>query len=79
MAPKDSAQRRETPHPEKKKEEKLLDKSLEDTFPASDPSSVTRAPKEKRDTVRPPSQGADRMPPATPASGKAESEIHKNR
>jgi hypothetical protein len=79
MAPKDSAQRQEMPHPEKKKEEKLLDKSLEDTFPASDPSSVTRAPKDKRETVRPPSGGADRQPPATPSHGRAESESHKNR
>ena len=79
MAPKDNLQRQTTPHPEKKKEEKLLDKSLEDTFPASDPSSVTRAPKEKRETAQPPAQGADRKPPATPAGGKAESDSHKNR
>ena len=77
MAPKDSAQRHETPRPEKRKEDKLLDKSLEDTFPASDPSSVTRAPKEKRDTTRPPSEGADRQPP--PTRHKAESESDKNR
>lgn len=77
MAPKDSAQRHETSRPEKKKEDKLLDKSLEDSFPASDPSSVTRAPKEKRETARPPSEGADRKPPAT--RHEAESEGDKNR
>jgi hypothetical protein len=77
MAPKDSAQRHETPRSEKRKEDKLLDKSLEDTFPASDPSSVTRAPKEKRETTHPPSEGAHRQPP--PTRHKAESESDKNR
>jgi hypothetical protein len=79
MAPKDTMKRQETPHPEKKKEEKLLDKSLEDSFPASDPSSVTRAPKEKRETAQPPAEGADRKPPVTPSHDQAESESHKNR
>ncbi len=79
MAAKDNPQRRETAHPEKKREDKLLDRSLEDTFPASDPSSVTRAPKEKRETAQPPAHGADRKPPAPSTDGKAESESHKNR
>ena len=35
---------------EKGKDERQLDKALEDTFPASDPPSVTRAPKDKRET-----------------------------
>ncbi|MFC0219884.1 hypothetical protein ACFFJ7_15950 [Pseudochelatococcus lubricantis] len=34
--------------------EKILDKSLEDSFPASDPSSVTREPADKRETKEPP-------------------------
>lgn len=34
--------------------EKILDKSLEDSFPASDPPSVTRAPADKRETKVPP-------------------------
>jgi hypothetical protein len=77
MASKDSARRHEMPLADKKREDKLLDKSLEDTFPASDPSSVTRAPKEKRETARPPSEGADRQPPVR--RHKAESESGKNR
>ncbi len=49
--------------PERKSEEKLLDQTLEATFPASDPSSVTRAPKEKRETSTPPDSPADRKTP----------------
>ncbi|GGC83853.1 hypothetical protein [Chelatococcus reniformis] len=48
------------------REEKALDKSLEDTFPASDPSSVTRAPRQKRHTAKAPPTGADRTTPKTP-------------
>lgn len=55
------------PKPEDK-EERLLDKSLENSFPASDPSSVTRAPREKRETTRPPPTGADRKTPTPPKS-----------
>ena len=78
MTAKDGGQRPEKPHAAKK-EEKLLDKSLEDTFPASDPSSVTRAPREKRETTQPPTQGADRKTPARPPHDQVESESHKNR
>ena len=77
MAPNESVQHKD-PTKSEKKEEKLLDKSLEDSFPASDPSSVTRAPKEKRETAKPPAQGADRKTPI-PAGGKAESDSDKNR
>lgn len=70
MALEDNAQRKETEQRDRNKEEKLLDKSLENTFPASDPSSVTRAPKEKRETKRPPEGGADRQTP-TPEKPKA--------
>ncbi len=48
---------------ERKAEEKLLDESIEDTFPASDPPSVTRAPKDKRETSTPPDSPADRKTP----------------
>lgn len=41
---------------DKNHDERLLDESLEETFPASDPSSVTRTPKDKRDTAQPPQQ-----------------------
>lgn len=34
--------------------EDLLDESLEESFPASDPPSITRAPEDKRETRQPP-------------------------
>lgn len=48
----------------KKTEEDILDKQLEDSFPASDPPNLTRAPKDKRDQVQPPENTADRRTPA---------------
>ena len=38
------------------KTEALLDESLDESFPASDPSAVTRAPADKRETQYPPPQ-----------------------
>ncbi|MFT0893026.1 hypothetical protein [Pseudochelatococcus sp. G4_1912] len=37
-----------------KKTEDLLDESLEESFPASDPPTLTRAPADKRETKYPP-------------------------
>lgn len=48
------------------REERQLDRSIENSFPASDPSSVTRAPRERRYTAEPPETGADRKTPAKP-------------
>lgn len=53
-------------HQKDRQEERLLDKAIEDTFPASDPLSVTRAPKDKRTTPPPHARGRDRRPPARP-------------
>lgn len=39
--------------------EKLLDDTLDDSFPASDPPSVTRAPADKRETKDPPPEEED--------------------
>jgi hypothetical protein len=55
--------------PAKSSEQRQLDKSLEDSFPASDPSSVTRAPKEQRFTPPPP-HAKDRKTPAKPIKDK---------
>lgn len=44
--------------------EDKLDQSLEDSFPASDPPSMTRAPADKSSTKYPPPTGADRKTPA---------------
>lgn len=44
--------------------EDKLDESLEDSFPASDPPSMTRAPKDKSSTKYPPPTGANRKTPA---------------
>ncbi len=51
---------------ERRDEERLLDKSIEDTFPASDPSAVTRAPRDKRETGDP-----DAEPQAPKPAGPA--------
>lgn len=51
------------PKGDRKAEERLLDDAIEDTFPASDPPSVTRAPKDKRETATPPDSPADRKTP----------------
>lgn len=48
----------------RKTEEDILDKQLEDSFPASDPPNLTRAPKDKRDQVQPAENTADRKTPA---------------
>lgn len=45
--------------------EDLLDESLEESFPASDPPSITRAPEDKRETRQPPPKD-----PAEPARHK---------
>jgi hypothetical protein len=55
----------------KAKDERQLDKSLEDSFPASDPSSVTRAPKAQR-FVAPPAHAKTRKTPARPKTVKPE-------
>ncbi|CAH1660794.1 conserved hypothetical protein [Hyphomicrobiales bacterium] len=44
--------------------EDKLDQSLEDSFPASDPPSMTRAPADKSSTKYPPPTGANRKTPA---------------
>lgn len=44
--------------------EDKLDQSLEDSFPASDPPSMTRAPAGKSSTKFPPPTGASRKTPA---------------
>jgi len=49
--------------------ERKLDDSIEDSFPASDPPSVTRAPPEKSETKTPPPDGANRKTPASPNRG----------
>ena len=54
----------------KAKDERQLDKSLEDSFPASDPSSVTRAPQEQR-FVAPPAHAKTRKTPAKATPAKA--------
>lgn len=42
-----------------KKSEDLLDESLEESFPASDPPTLTRAPSEKHETKSPPPKKGD--------------------
>jgi hypothetical protein len=49
--------------------ERKLDDSIEDTFPASDPPSVTRAPPEKSETKIPPPGTADRKTPEPTGRG----------
>lgn len=51
-----------SPQTDRKAEEDLLDKAIEDTFPASDPPSVTRAPRERRETKEAPDQAAEHSP-----------------
>jgi hypothetical protein len=51
------------------KADKQLDKALEESFPASDPVSLTRAPKDKHASARPASRLSRRAPHV---SGSAE-------
>ncbi|MFC0282829.1 hypothetical protein ACFFJB_04270 [Camelimonas abortus] len=64
--PQDHLPEKERARRERAHEEAQLDESIEESFPASDPSSVTRAPREHRYTVEPPEEGADRRTPANP-------------
>ncbi|CAH1667893.1 hypothetical protein [Chelatococcus asaccharovorans] len=62
-----TAPRKETTRKEKEAAravEDKLDQSLEDSFPASDPPSMTRAPADKSSTKFPPPTGASRKTPA---------------
>lgn len=51
---------------ERSREEAALDESIEESFPASDPSSVTRAPREQRYAVEPDEHSVDSKTPRTP-------------
>jgi hypothetical protein len=51
--------------------DKELDKALEGSFPASDPVSLTRAPKDKHASAEPASR-ADRKAPRVNASAEAQ-------
>lgn len=48
------------------REEAQLDESIDESFPASDPSSVTRSPRDKRYAVKAPEHGGHRRTPAKP-------------